>query len=190
MSSGGPNKKKAGMSDFNLLPGNYRKKRSKILAPLSAVVTVVFIVAALIFLESYLSCRAKAISFVEVGRMKLTMEEELVALSANIDRVREKFIPYMEVITKHRPWSSLLIGISSTVNERVWLTRLSTSSEEEECVLNGQATNAQAVFGLVDALERLDMVNSARLNSMNRNEKEETRRVNFEIKCRLNKILI
>lgn len=178
------------MSEFNLLPGDYKKKRSKILAPLSVVVTVMFIVAALIVMESYLSYRAKAISFVEVGRMKTNMEQELQALSGNIDRVREKFTPYMEIITKHHPWSSLLIEISSTVNDRVWLTQLLVSSKEEECVLNGNASNTQAVFGLVEALERIDTISSARLNSMNRNENEETRKVNFEIKCRLNKIPI
>lgn len=176
------------MSEFNLLPGDYKKKRSKILAPLSMVVTVAFIAAALIVMESYLSYRAKAISFVKVGRMQIDMEQELQTLSGKIDRVREKFTPYMEIITKHHPWSNLLIEISSMVNDRVWLTQLSVSSKDQECVLNGNASNTQAVFGLVEALERIDMISSARLNSMNRNENEETKRINFEIKCRLNKI--
>ena len=178
------------MSEFNLLPSDYRKARSKFLAPLSVIVTVAFIAYALILMEVYLSYKAKATSYVEVSRLKTKLEQELEALSKNIVRVRENCTPYMEIITKHQPWSSLLIGVSGTMDNRVWLTQLSVSAQEEECVLNGKAGNTQAVFKLVDALERLDMISSARLNSMNRSENEEVRRVNFEIKCRLNKMPI
>jgi len=178
------------MSQFNLLPGDYRKKRSKLLAPLSAMVTVLFIITALILLEGYLSYKAKAISYVEVGRLENKLGQELRNLSGNADKVRNKIMPYVDLITKHHPWSNVLVGIAHAMGDPVWLTQLSLSSEEGVCVLNGKARSTEAVFGLVEALERLEFINKARLNSMHRKSEEETRNVIFEIKCHLNKIPI
>ena len=175
------------MTEFNLLPSDHRRKKAKIMAPLSVVVTLGVIAVALIGMEGFLSYKAVGISYAQLGNFQLQKQKELKLAKRDTEEIRHKFKPYLNLISKHYPWSNVLIGIAQAARGQVWLRQVSAATEDDLCTLNGQAHTTEAVFRFMEALKRLEFFNMVRINSISKNTSKEKRTVTFEIACQFNK---
>ena len=114
-------------------------------------------------------------------------QEKLNFAKRNTEEIRRKFKPYLNLISKHYPWSNVLIDIAEAARGQVWLRQISAATEDGLCTLSGQAQTTEAVFGFMEALKRLEFFNIVRINSMSKNTGKEKRTVSFEIACQFNK---
>jgi len=175
------------MTEFNLLPEDYRKKRSKMLAPLSLVVMLLTIAITVAGLESFLAYKTRKIGYVRIVKRQLEQQEIIADIDRKTERVRRKFKPYLDLVSTHYPWSNLLIGVAGAAGDGVWLTQITGAATDNQCTLNGNARTTEAVFDFIAALKRKEFFKSIRLNSMNTNVLGEVKRIHFEISCLVDK---
>jgi Tfp pilus assembly protein PilN len=172
------------MDEVNLLPEEHKPKRHWRAGPLSAAVTFLLCVG---LVAGFEICIPAHWATKRAGQMVCSLAAKRVAKSQTerkIQDVEKSLEPLEEIIVSHPSWSDVLISLTKSLPEDLWLTRLSLDANLGTCCLTGMTTNPASVFNLISSLRGLPQFDSVALSSINKEANQGREVVKYEITCK------
>jgi len=113
------------------------------------------------------------------------LQNEIDLINNNISSFVDKNKFFLHLIDNKFNYRNILISISNTVGDQIWLNSYLIDSQKRICEINGFSPNTNLVSEFMIELKKIPYLSDIKLTSMKKVLNEKNSNISFKIICDL-----